>query len=159
MKQLLYAVTFGAALSFASCSQPQAEAPEETPAVEQEPITGTDVTQKVIEHHLASFGANDIEALVSDYTDESVIITPDTIFKGIDGARAFFEMALPLFPANETSLAMDKMVFENNMGYILWHATTPSLDVSFGTDTFIVEDEKIVSQTFAGVMKPVEATN
>jgi hypothetical protein len=37
--------------------------------------------------------------------------------------------------------------------FIVWHATTPSLEVALGTDTFLIKRGKINRQTFAGQMK------
>lgn len=33
-------------------------------------------TEDVLNHHLASLGAEDIEAVMEDYTEDSVILTP-----------------------------------------------------------------------------------
>lgn len=51
---------------------------------------------------------------------------------------------------------MDKAVVDNAVAYILWHATTPTIEVPLGTDTFVILDGKIKFQTFAGVINPVD---
>ncbi|MBN8858042.1 MAG: hypothetical protein J0H29_06620 [Sphingobacteriales bacterium] len=50
---------------------------------------------------------------------------------------------------------MEKKVINDNLVCIVWHGRSPSLEVSFATDTFIIENGKILRQTFAGQLKPV----
>jgi hypothetical protein len=40
---------------------------------------------------------------------------------------------------------------------MVWKATTPTLEFKYATDTFIIVDGKIVSQTYAGDVVPVAA--
>jgi hypothetical protein len=43
-----------------------------------------------------------------------------------------------------------KVIVNDGLAFITWHAKTPSLDVSLGSDTFIIKDGKISQQTFVG---------
>ncbi len=140
-----------------ACSGPiEQKVQIEEPAVAAEPSRSSDKTKEVLERHLNAFVQNDLEAIVADYTDESIIMTPDSTYKGLEQISAFFSGLLPSFPTEGTSLEVDKMVIENELAYIIWHAATPTLEIPFGTDTFIVEEGKIQRQTFAGVINPVE---
>ena len=47
-------------------------------------------TKAVIEHHLQSMLAMDLDAVMEDYTDESVVLTPDTTLRGLGEVRSFF---------------------------------------------------------------------
>jgi hypothetical protein len=51
---------------------------------------------------------------------------------------------------------MDKMIIENELAYIVWHAKTPTIEIPLGTDTFIIKSGKIKRQTFAAVINPIE---
>lgn len=113
-------------------------------------------TQEVLDHHLTAIGQNDLDAIVSDYTEESVITTPDGSYKGLDQIRGFFTEILKSFPSEGTTLEMKKMTVDNELAYITWNATTPTLKVPFGTDTFIIKGGKIQRQTFAGVLNPID---
>ena len=112
-----------------------------------------EASRYIILHHLASFQDNDLEAVISDYTTESVLITQDTTYKGTEEIKGFFAALMIHFPKQKSSFEMDKVVVNNELVYIVWHANTPTLDVSLGTDTFILRDGKIYQQTFAGQMK------
>lgn len=112
-------------------------------------------TQEVLDHHWNTFKANDLEGVMADYTDESVLIIPDTTLVGLTALRAHFSNVFTVFPKDSTTLQLDKSVVHRDVGYIIWQATTPKLKVTYGTDTFIIQDGKIVRQTFAGVISPL----
>ena len=143
------------AILFACTAQVEQTAEVETEAPKA-PMRSSEKTKEVIEHHLSAFGQNDLQGVLSDYTDESIILTPDATIKGLAEIEPFFAGLFEGFPTDGTDFSLDKMTVENEIAYIIWHATTPSLDVPFGTDTFVVEDGKIVRQTFAGVINPVQ---
>ena len=108
-------------------------------------------SRKIIVRHLSKFlQDNDLEAVVSDYTDESILITEHATYKGTQDIRAFFDGLIKHFPKQQSSFELDKLVVNDELAYIVWHANTPSLDVPYGTDTFIIKDGKIYQQTFVG---------
>lgn len=111
-------------------------------------------TQEVLEHHWIAFKENDLEAVMADYSEESMLITPDATYKGLDAIRKNFERAFTAFPKEQSTLQLNKTVVEKDVGYILWQASTPTFELTYGTDTFIIQDGKIVRQTYAGVSNP-----
>jgi ketosteroid isomerase-like protein len=115
--------------------------------------TPSDASKNIIMHHLGSFQDNDLEAVIADYTNESVLITQDGTCKGPEEIKVFFATLMTHFPKQQSNFELDKIVVKNELVFIVWHATTPSLEVSLGTDTFIIKDDKIYQQTFAGQMK------
>ncbi|MEP7109150.1 MAG: nuclear transport factor 2 family protein [Ferruginibacter sp.] len=110
----------------------------------------SDVLTKLLVHHLDSFMQNDLQSLMSDYTNESVFITQDATYTGLNEIKEFFTNLLLHFPKQQSQFELAKMVVKDNLGFIVWHAATPSLVVPIGTDTFIIKDDKISHQTFAG---------
>ena len=112
-------------------------------------------TKEVLEHHWNTFKANDLEGVLVDYTDESVLIIPDTTLIGLAALRQHFAKVFTVFPKDSTTLQLNKSVVNQDVGYIIWEATAPTLKVSYGTDTFIIQNGKIVRQTFAGVITPL----
>ncbi len=48
-------------------------------------------TESVLAHHLESLGAGDVDAILSDYTDDSVLFTPDGSLRGRDAIRPLFQ--------------------------------------------------------------------
>jgi len=112
----------------------------------------SDVLTKLLMHHLDSFMHNDLQALMSDYTDESVFVTHDATYNGLNEIKGFFTALLIHFPKGESHFELDKMVVKDGLGFIVWHAASPSLVVPMGSDTFIIKDDKIFQQTFAGLL-------
>ena len=110
-------------------------------------------TETVVIGHLSSFQENDLEAVLADYTNESVLITQDAILTGVAEIRLFFVGLMQHFPRKLATFELDKFVVREDMAFIVWHGETPSLEVMFGTDTFIVAEGKIRQQTFAGQLK------
>jgi len=110
-----------------------------------------DKTSQILDHHWVAFQANDLEATMEDYTEESVLITPDATYKGLEEIRENFVSAFAAFPKDSSTLVLDKSVVVKDVGYILWHATTPVFTLSYATDTFIIQNGKIVRQSYAGV--------
>jgi hypothetical protein len=113
------------------------------------------VTKKVLDHHVLTFQGNDLDGVMADYTEESVLITPDRTYKGLAEIRENFVQAFNALPANGTTMTITKSVVSNDVAYIVWKAVTPTLEFKYATDTFIIADGKIISQTYAGDVVPV----
>jgi ketosteroid isomerase-like protein len=111
-------------------------------------------TKEVLDHHWNTFQANDLEGVMADYTEESVLITPDKTIRGMEDLRKHFAYVFTLFPKDSTTLKLDKSIVDRDVAYIIWSADAPKLDITYGTDTFIIKDGKIVRQTYAGVVAP-----
>lgn len=150
MKTLFTIIIAGAILTSCNRVETTVETVTET-TVETvaSPVIDGAMTEKVIKHHLEAFGSGDMDALLSDYTEESVVITPDTTLIGLEPIKALFENLGSLFPAEGTEFVLDRMDVNDELGYIIWHANTPIVTIPLGTDTYVVEDGKIMKQTFA----------
>ena len=104
----------------------------------------------IVKNHLRSFQENNLEALMSDYTSKSVLITQVATYTGREEINAFFADLMLHFPKQLSSLKLDNLVVNEELVYIVWHAKTPSLEVPLGSDTFMIKDGKIAQQTFVG---------
>jgi hypothetical protein len=79
---------------------------------------------------------------MADYTEESVLITPDATFKGLGEIRKNFEDAYRIFPKDKTVFQLSKRVIDRDVAYILWQAKTPTFNLTYATDTFIIRNGK-----------------
>ncbi len=143
MKNLIIAAA--AAFIVAACTQNQPAQP--TSSIDELK------TQEVLDHHLKAFIENDLEAVMADYTVESILITPDGTSRGLAEIRKNFEGAFAVLPKDSTTFNVTKTVVTQDIAYIVWNAKTPKLEWTLGTDTFIIRDGKIVQQTYAGAVK------
>jgi ketosteroid isomerase-like protein len=107
-----------------------------------------DTTGIVIAHHLNAIAARDLEQIMADFTEDSVLITPDATFQGLEQVRGFYSAALNIFtPEVLATFSISKQEVVGELAYLFWSAGTK---VPFATDTFIVRDGKILAQTFTG---------
>ena len=107
-------------------------------------------TEAVLNHHLESFGAGDVDELLKDYTEDSVFMSPDGRLTGLDALRMAFEGFFSgLFKPGSYEFTMDATDIEGEVAFIAWHSSNEGAEVTLGTDTFIVRDGKIAVQTFA----------
>ncbi len=110
--------------------------------------------EEIFDHHLEVFGAGDIEGILTDYCDESVMIYGDKIWRGVEGARDFFHMWCDdLIPAGSEFNLIDRKA-SSDMLYITWTAESANYVFDYGTDTFVVKDNKIWRQTVATHHRP-----
>ena len=110
----------------------------------------SEASRNVLQNHLSSFLNNDLNGVMSDYNEDSILITQMGNYVGLKQIEAFFTNLITHFPKQASSFEMDKMVIKDELAYIVWHAKTPSLDVPLGSDTFIFRNSKISQQTFVG---------
>lgn len=110
-------------------------------------------TKEVLSHHWEAFKNNDLEETMKDYAEESVLVTPNATYTGLEEIRTNFVNAFKTFPKDSTTFTLDKSLVAQDIGYILWKSKTPSFNLTFATDTFIIRDGKIIRQTFAGVFE------
>ncbi len=117
-------------------------------------FAGTEETRAVIEARLAAFGAQDIDKILADFTDESVMMVPGAKFVGPEQMRPLIEGFLEEFSMEGTTFNLIELQVDGEMAYINWTAETPKAVYALGTDTFIVRDGKVVMQTVSMHMTP-----
>ena len=109
-------------------------------------------TQDVLTHHLNCFG--DLAGTMADYTAESRFFTPDGLLRGPEAIRRFFVRLFEEFAKPGMSFEMLRQEVDGDTAYLVWKAETADNRFEVGTDTFIVRNGKIVTQTFAGKISP-----
>ena len=114
----------------------------------------TAATQDVLAHHLERFGKLDLAGTMADYTDESRFFTPDGLVRGSEAVRKLFPKLFEEFAKPGMSFEMLRQEVDGDTAYIVWKAETADNRFELGSDTFIVRNGKIVTQTFAGKISP-----
>lgn len=103
----------------------------------------------VLDHHLASFGSGDVDAIVSDYASDAVILIPGTAFRGHDEIRGLFDALVEEFGQEGVKFELTHRAVEGDIAFITWTAETGKGVYEMATDTFVIDDGKIVAQTVA----------
>jgi ketosteroid isomerase-like protein len=108
----------------------------------------TSVTETVVRHHLeALLQQKGVAAIVSDYDEEARFIVEDTIYRGKHRIHGFFENFIASLPADAIDrFTLRSLRVDRDLAYITWSVGG---DIPLGTDTFVVDNGKIASQTFA----------
>lgn len=103
-------------------------------------------TQTVLEHHLHAFYEG-IDPLMDDFTDESVVITHETAYRGLAEIRGFFVALFEALPEGfAEAVRIKRQEIAGEVAFLLWEAKPW---FPFCTDTFVVRNGKILFQTFA----------
>ena len=111
-------------------------------------------TKDVVGRHLEFFGKGDLKGILSDYAPNAVLLTPDGPLRGADAIRPLFEAIVAEFGKPGATFSMKQQSVEGDCAYILWTAETADNVYELGTDTFVVQDGKIVAQSFTGKITP-----
>lgn len=111
-------------------------------------------TQLVLENHLGRFAAGDLEGLLADYTDESVLFTPGGPLHGRQAIRGMMTALFAEFAKPGARFSMQIQSVSGDVGYIVWSAETADNLYELATDTFVVRGGKISHQSFAARLVP-----
>ena len=105
-------------------------------------------TKEILHHHVSAFLEADVEEVLKDFSEESELLTPQGPVKGLNAIRSFFEEIFKLMPKGST-LELKQELIRNNIAYVAWTGESPFVNIPVGTDTFIMEGDKIMYQTLA----------
>src|SRR6476646_1883771 len=104
-------------------------------------------TESVLQNHLMA-ATQGVDAILQDYTDESLLITHEATYRGLAEIRQFFTVLLNRLPEGFfASIRLNRREVAGEVAYILWERRPWFV---LATDTFVVRNGKILFQTFAG---------
>lgn len=106
------------------------------------------VTESVVRNHLQAFlEQKGVAAIVSDYDEDARFVSESRTYHGKREIGGFFEAFIASIPRGGIQrFALRSLRVEDEIAYITWSVPGFAL---LGTDTFVVRNGKIVSQTFA----------
>lgn len=117
-------------------------------------LSSNEQAEKILTRHWQAFRTGDVKAIMADYAEDAVLITPEGTLKGPTQIRSLFtKIFADMFPPASTSLNLTKQVVEGEIAYILWSGSSSRYSAPFATDTFVILDGKIVAQTFAAQLE------
>ena len=73
--------------------------------------------EEVFAHHGHALGAEDLEDVVADYTDEAILVVQKKVYRGKDGARQVFTQLLSDVPQAQWEL---DTTFADDVLYLQW---------------------------------------
>jgi hypothetical protein len=108
--------------------------------------------QEVFQHHGEVLMAEDLDGIVSDYTDDALFITPEGVLRGKDGVREGFVKLLGDVPG--ATWELPTQIFEDDILLLEWKAESEKVRVEDGIDTFVFRDGLIRVQTVRYTLVP-----
>jgi ketosteroid isomerase-like protein len=108
----------------------------------------------IVDQHLKCFSEHDLDGVLADYSPEAILFVPGQPLKGREAIKPFFQALIAEFAKPGASFSMRQQHSEGDYAYILWSAETADNSYEAATDTFVVQNGKIVAQSFAARVTP-----
>jgi hypothetical protein len=105
----------------------------------------TRTPEQIFQHHAEALGAEDLEGIVADYSDDAFFITPAGILRGKAGIRQAFTKLLSDVPKAKWNLKTQ--LYEKDILLLEWTAESANTKIDDGIDTFVFKDGFIRVQT------------
>jgi predicted SnoaL-like aldol condensation-catalyzing enzyme len=107
-------------------------------------------TELTLEHHLKSVFDRNVEEILRGYTQESILFLPQGPIRGLGALEEFYIGFLDSRPDHFSELFRTiRKEFDGDIAYLVWSAGRA---IPFATDTFVIQDGKILKHTFAAYM-------
>ena len=119
--------------------------------------TQSSVTETVVRNHLQAFlEQKGIAAILNDYDENARFYSEAKIYQGKQEIHGFFSNFINSLPAGAIDrFSLRSLQVDGDIAYITWSV---GADIPMGTDTFVVGNGKIVSQTFAMYAVPADGS-
>lgn len=101
--------------------------------------------QEVFAHHGKALADGDLDEIVVDYAEDSVLITAAGVARGTNGIREVFAKLLADLPDADWDLK--SQIFDEDVLFLEWTADSAVSRVDDGVDTFVFRDGMIRAQT------------
>jgi ketosteroid isomerase-like protein len=113
------------------------------------------ITEAVVRKHLQAFiEQKGVAAILDDYDESARFHSEDRVYRGKQEIRQFFVDFIGSLPADAIErFALKTLRVDGNLAYITWSVGS---SIPLGTDTFLVDNGKIVAQTFAMYAPPAK---
>lgn len=105
----------------------------------------TRTPQEVFAHHGQALAAGDLDGIVADYADDSVVITSAGVARGKDDIRKVFVKLLDDLP--NAAWDLKTRIFDGDVLFLEWAADSAANRVDDGVDTFVFRNGVIWAQT------------
>lgn len=110
-------------------------------------------TLDLFKRHVAAFTSGNLDAVLNDFGEHSVVITPEGVFEGQEQIRALYGGLLAEFGTidrgDSPGLSIDALHVRHDTLFIAWHAESINHVYPFGTDTFVCKGDRFARQSIA----------
>jgi hypothetical protein len=110
-------------------------------------------TREVFDRHMNHQLERDLDAILTDYAPDAIVVGPDGIGSGHDHIRSSYEQVLPLIG----SLDVTSVQLQGEVVYVNFRAHNDGRADLVGTDTFVIRDGLIQIHTFYAATESLTA--
>lgn len=112
--------------------------------------TLTAQTEAVMARNEAAFARGDLEGVVANYAEDAVLVRPGKVYRGRAEIRAMFAGVFAHFAG--LTPQSNTMTVAGRLALLTWTATSPAGQVVQGVDSFVIENNQIVAQSYVGAL-------
>lgn len=106
--------------------------------------------EHIVAHHFATFAAGDLDAVMSDYADDAVLITAAGVTRGKAGIRAQFSQLVRKPQAGGTAQRGPDIIekhFTSDVAWLMWVQNQGKPTELRGVETYFIRNGKIRLET------------
>ncbi|MGV0627665.1 nuclear transport factor 2 family protein [Mycolicibacter minnesotensis] len=107
--------------------------------------------QQIFDHHIEALIARDVDELLVDYADDSVLITAAGVAQGTAGIRAAFSQLSAALA--DAAFEIKSQTYHEDVLLLEWTLDAPAFAVD-GVDTFVFGADSIRVQTISQQVRP-----
>jgi len=108
---------------------------------------------EIFQRHVTAFFSGNLDAVLDDFGEHSVVFTPDGVFEGLAQIRKVYQGLLDEFGVidrgDSPGIVIDTLLVREDAIFITWHAQSKHLVFPFGTDTFFCDGHTFTCQSIA----------
>jgi ketosteroid isomerase-like protein len=111
-------------------------------------------THGVLERHMQTFGAQDMEGVMADYAPDAVMYTAMGEVRGSAALRSVFEALFAEWSKPGVTFDLKRQIVDGENAAIYWDAETADNVYQGGVDAFVLRNGRIVSHFFSAKITP-----
>ena len=108
--------------------------------------------KQVLNEHLELSRSGDEEDFLQSYREDSFIIMPDGVHRGLERVRACYRRLKQQLPNARYTYKV--VVVEEDVGFLEWSADSDTHTVADGADSYVIQDGRIRVQTIHSTLIP-----
>lgn len=112
------------------------------------------MAEKFAADRLANFGKADAAALLAQYAEDAVVITPTGVLLGRDQIKGMIDNIVGEFAQPGVTFTLISQNAVGNVVTFTWSANTGRNLYDLGAETYVLVDGMIETQTFAAKVTP-----
>jgi ketosteroid isomerase-like protein len=110
--------------------------------------------QKFAADRMAAFGRGDAAALLAQYTEDAIAITPMGILRGRAEIKGLVDNVIAEFAQPGVKFEFLSQTSEGDIVTFVWKAETAKNVYDFAAETYVLKDGLAAVQTFAAKVTP-----